>query len=142
MKHVLTVSLLSFCSILCVPVAAKDPATFSFAEKATQSAERTEHLFPRFADMHWHEATEIYRTASGELKSDICHYAIGEFKRRFHGMTRRLVIATLGKPDGTDEGEHGKELIYTGEGYVSDSMSGYIFKFDADGKVKHVVSAN
>lgn len=95
-----------------------------------------------FSVMTWKQAAYVYRKASIELKGLMCGYVIEGNKHRFIGWTRKKVVTVLGKPDGKDRGEHGIELIYTGEGRVSDSTSGYIFQFDSDGRLEWIVSAN
>ena len=141
MKLFATTLLLSIYALICGPALAKDPASSLFADKSIQPGEKVEHLY-RSIGLPWYEATRVYRSASKELKSEMCHYVIGHYKERFHGMTRNMVINTLGKPDAIWEEDPGPDLVYTGEGYVSDAMSGYIFQFDANDKVKHIVSAN
>ncbi len=101
-----------------------------------------ERIVGMYSVMSWQQATKAYRRASRELKPYLVHYLIGYGKPRFSGYNRGKVIATLGDPDARWEGEHGEDLVYTGEGHVSDSMSGYIFTFKEDGTLFHIISAN
>jgi hypothetical protein len=92
--------------------------------------------------MTWEQAAMVYRAASDTLKSVIHNELLMGQQQRFRGLTRGQVIALIGMPDGRDEGEHADELIYTGEGDVSDSMSGILFDFGPDGLFRYYRYAN
>lgn len=91
--------------------------------------------------MDWTQACYVYRTSPAGSDIKVLLAGINLFEGSFHrfiGMTRGQVIETVGQPDDVWDGE----LVYTGYGSVSDSMSGYIFAFDDEGKVTHVTCAN
>ena len=104
-------------------------------------ANRIDELRAVSSVMTWTQACYVYRTSPDlrvVLKLDLIE---GE-RSRFDDMTRQDTIALLGKPDDNWAGEHGTSLIYTGEGSASDSTSGYIFQYDAQGKLVAITPAN
>ena len=91
--------------------------------------------------MNWEQGCYVYRTspAGSDIKILMC--SLGLFEggfQTFVGMTRGQVVKILGQPDDV----WGTSLVYTGCGYVTDSTPGYIFEFDDEGKVDHIVSAS
>jgi hypothetical protein len=91
-----------------------------------------------FKVLTWQQAAYIYRTSPPSLRSFLLHPLVDGEDQRFMGMTKAQVLAALGKPDDV----WGAELVYTGEGHVSDGMSGYLFRLGPDGRVAGIVPAN
>ena len=103
--------------------------------------DRIDELRTVYMVMTWTQACYVYRT-SPDLREILKLDLIEGERSRFGDMTRQDTIALLGKPDDTPAGEHGTSLIYTGMGSASDSTSGYIFEYDAHGKLVGITSAN
>lgn len=93
------------------------------------------------SSMTWEQAAYVYRTAPIKLKRVLVYDLLSGKDRYFRGMNRAQVVRLIGQPDKAGEGNHGLDLLYTGEGFVSDSMFAAILVFDRDGKFERIVYA-
>jgi hypothetical protein len=91
----------------------------------------------------WERACALYRaTPHHEVKVGLLTRVFGEFPApiKTNRPSKADIMNLLGKPDAV--WGDGAEFIYTGEGYVSDGMSGYILAFDAEGRLASITGAN
>jgi hypothetical protein len=91
--------------------------------------------------MRWERACELYRTtAYSDVKVGLAVNLFPGIPKPPRQFSKDEVVRLFGKPDGVED--DGAIFIYTGEGRVSDGMSGFLLYFDKQGKLKRVVAAN
>ena len=94
----------------------------------------TERARTMFHTLTWYQAVTVYRASKPEVREILIFDLLFGQQDRFQGMSKKEIVALLGKPDadGSSDGFSDDEIVYTGAGRVSDGMSGYIFKFNKD----------
>lgn len=87
------------------------------------------------------DACRAYRTSPVPLREALCSYTFMA-SSRFIQMSQPELVDLIGPPDAIWWDTGRSILVYTGAGRVSDGMAGFLFHFDAAGRVACVIGAN